>query len=230
MEMRYIARIRTDFSEKFGIPRQSGLVPELTGQIVFEPEYRTEDALRGLEGYSRLWLIWEFSEVSGTSWSPTVRPPRLGGDTRVGVFASRSPYRPNRLGLSCVKIESVDLRTKDGPVITVSGADMLDGTPIFDIKPYLPSSDAYPDALGGFGAAYKDYRLKVECPNCLLDRVPSDKRSALAGVLSLDPRPGYQHEKDRVYGLSFAGYNVRFTVDEDEGAVKVCGIDRIQAD
>lgn len=208
-----IAYIHTDFTDKFGIPRQSGLVPELTARIVFTPEYRDPNALVGLEGYSHLWLIWQFSTVAaeyaaGRRWRPTVRPPRLGGNARRGVFATRSPYRPNALGLSCVGLAAV----QDGELL-VTGADLLDGTPIFDIKPYLPYTDAHPEARGGFAGQTADYALTVRCPDALLDRLPPDKRAALLGVLKNDPRPAYQHDAARVYALEFAGHTVRFAVD-----------------
>lgn len=208
-----IAHIRTDFSDKFGIPRQSGLVPELTGRIVFEPDYRDPHALTGLEGYSHLWLIWQFSTVAaeyaaGKSWRPTVRPPRLGGNVRRGVFATRSPYRPNALGLSCVELAGID-----GCDLLVKGADLLDGTPIYDIKPYLPYVDAHPDARGGFADATAHYALDVQCPAALLAKLPEEKRAALLGVLQNDPRPAYQHDPDRVYAMDFGAYTVRFTVD-----------------
>lgn len=223
--MRIIARIRTDFVEKFGIPRQSGLVPELMGKIVFEPEFREPDALRGLEEYSHLWLIWQFSEVPEGKWSPLVRPPRLGGNVKKGVFATRSPFRPNPIGLSSVKIEKIDFYTDEGPVITVSGADLMNGTPIYDIKPYLPHVDGHPDALGGFSGQVKDYSLQVECSEDYLHLFPEDKRKALLGVLAQDPRPAYQHDEGRVYGVSFAGYNVQFVVSE--GVLTVCGVEKI---
>lgn len=208
-----IAHIRTDFSDKFGIPRQSGLVPELTARIVFEPEYRDPNALAGLEGYSHLWLIWQFSTVAaeyaaGKKWRPTVRPPRLGGNVRRGVFATRSPYRPNALGLSCVELAGID-----GCDLVVKGADLLDGTPIFDIKPYLPYVDAHPDARGGFTEQTAGYALAVDCSPALLDKVPKEKQAALLGVLENDPRPAYQHDPARVYTLDFGGHKVRFTVE-----------------
>lgn len=214
--MQVIARIHTDFSEKFGIPRQSGLVPDLTGRIVFEPDYRYPEALNGLEGYSYLWLIWQFSEVPDGKWSPLVRPPRLGGNKKTGVFATRSPFRPNPIGLSSVKIEQIMPHTDEGPVILVSGIDMLDGTPIYDIKPYLPHIDCHPDAAGGFAERYKDYALHIECPEELLAVFPEEKRQALMGLLAQDPRPGYQRDEDRVYGVGFAGYNVQFKVAGDK--------------
>ncbi|MBQ8683160.1 MAG: tRNA (N6-threonylcarbamoyladenosine(37)-N6)-methyltransferase TrmO [Clostridia bacterium] len=208
----YIARIRTDFGSKFGVPRQSGVVPELTARIVFEPAYRNPDALRGLEDFSHLWLVWHFSEVRQEGWSPTVRPPRLGGNTRMGVFATRSPYRPNPIGLSSVKMEAIDLHTPDGPVITVSGADLMDGTPILDIKPYLAYTDSHPEATGGFVTGLSDRSLTVDCAPGLLAGVPEDTGRSLLAVLAHDPRPTYQQDSDRVYGMDFAEYNVRFTV------------------
>jgi tRNA-Thr(GGU) m(6)t(6)A37 methyltransferase TsaA len=213
-EITPIARIRSDFPDKFGIPRQSGLVQELQAQIIFEPAFRNADALRGLEDYSHLWLIWQFSKAVRSTWSPTVRPPRLGGNTRMGVFATRSPYRPNPLGLSCVRLESIAY-TDDGPVLTVSGADLLDGTPIYDIKPYLPHIDAHPDARGGFAKDYADYGLTVHCPEELLAQMPEAKRPALLGVLRQDPRPSYQSDPDRLYGLRFAGFEIKFTVADN---------------
>ena len=210
-----IATIHTDFADKFGIPRQGGLVPELTARIVFEPEYRDPNALVGIEGYDRLWLIWQFSTVAaeyaaGKSWRPTVRPPRLGGNERRGVFATRSPYRPNSLGLSCVELAGVE----NGELI-VRGADLLDGTPIFDIKPYLPYVDAHPDARGGFTDTTKFYTLQVQAEPEVLEQIPADKRDALLGVLRSDPRPSYQHDPERLYGLSFGGVEVKFKVDGD---------------
>ena len=212
--IRPIAHIKSDFTDKFGIPRQSGLVPELTARIVFEPEYRDPNALVGLEGYSHLWLIWQFSTVAaeyaaGKSWRPTVRPPRLGGNARRGVFATRSPYRPNALGLSCVELSGIE----NGDIL-VKGADLLDGTPIFDIKPYLPYVDAHPEARGGFTEQTAAYALEVQCPQPLLDKLPENKRAALLGVLKNDPRPAYQHDPDRVYARDFGGYRVQFQVGE----------------
>lgn len=212
--MKIIARIHSDFSSKFGIPRQSGLVSQLRSTIVFEPEYRNPDALRGLEDFSHLWVIWQFSEAVREQWSPTVRPPRLGGNKRLGVFATRSPFRPNEIGLSCVTIEGIE-QTKDmGTVIHIGGADMLDGTPIMDIKPYIPYADSRPEASGGFTDSASSFLLDVCCPGSLLDGFPEDKKEALIGVLSHDPRPSYQNDPDRIYGLEFAGYNVRFQVKE----------------
>ena len=213
-EMQVIATIRTDFPTKFGIPRQSGIVDTLRAKIVFEPAYRNPDALRGLEDFSHVWLIWQFSgNARRETWSPTVRPPRLGGNTRMGVFATRSPFRPNPIGLSSVRIEKIQLHTEEGPVIWVSGADLLDGTPIFDIKPYLPYVDAHPEARGGFTETTKEYALQVHCPDALLCKVPKDKRAALLGVLKNDPRPAYQHDPGRVYALDFGQNKIRFTVD-----------------
>ncbi len=208
-----IARIRSDFPEKFGIPRQSGLVSDLRAQVVFEPEFRNPDAVRGLEDFSHIWLIWQFSQAAGRPWSPTVRPPRLGGNRRMGVFATRSPFRPNSIGLSAVRLERVELHPELGPVLYVAGADLLDGTPIYDVKPYLPYADTCPDALGGFTDRVERRRLTVDCPEALLERVPAEKRSALLGVLAEDPRPSYQADPSRVYGMAFAGREVRFTVD-----------------
>lgn len=222
MEIEIIARIHTDFPEKFGIPRQSGLVSELTGEIVFEPKYRNPDALRGIEGFSHLWLIWEFSEVKQERWSATVRPPRLGGNARMGVFATRSPFRPNPLGLSCVKLDGVEYDEIRGPVVRVSGVDMLDGTPIYDIKPYVPHADLRADAVGGFSDAYRDYAVKVEFPETLLAKVPEEKRGALLGVLAGDPRPSYQDDPERVYGFGFAGVEVKFSVGN--GVLTVCDV------
>ena len=213
--IKIIAEIRSDFPTKFGIPRQSGLVPELEALVVFRPEYRIPEALRGIEGYSHLWLLWEFSETRREGWRPTVRPPRLGGNTRMGVFATRSPFRPNALGLSSVKLLKVEPNTPQGPVLTVGGADLLDGTPIFDIKPYLPYVDAHPDARGGFTDTTKFYTLQVQAKPEVLEQIPADKRDALLGVLRSDPRPSYQHDPERLYGLSFGGVEVKFKVDGD---------------
>lgn len=209
-----IAHIESDFPTKFGIPRQSGLVDELRATIVFTPEYRNDDALRGLEGFSHIWLIWQFSEALQTEWSPTVRPPRLGGNQRMGVFATRSPFRPNSLGLSCVRLISIEKTENKGTVIRVAGADLMDGTPIFDIKPYVPYSDCHSDAIGGFTDSAGNFLLQVEFPPDLLNKVDTEKQDALIGVLSHDPRPSYQKDSDRIYGLSFANYNIRFTVKE----------------
>ena len=209
-----IARMRSDFPTKFGIPRQSGLVEEFRSTIVFEPEFRNPDALRGIEGYSHLWIIWQFSQAVRQEWSPTVRPPRLGGNTRMGVFATRSPFRPNNLGLSCVKLLGIEHTQTDGVVLHVAGADLMDGTPIFDIKPYVPYSDSFPDAVGGFTDTADDFILNVEFPDHLLLKIPPNKRQAAIGVLSHDPRPSYQRKPGRIYGLSFAGFDIRFTVED----------------
>ena len=224
MTLKVIAHIHTAFPTKFGIPRQSGLVDSLRGEVIFTPEYRSADAVRGLEDFSHIWLVWQFSGAVRDSWSPTVRPPRLGGNTRMGVFATRSPFRPNPIGLSCVRLAGIDLHTPEGPVITVAGADLMDGTPIYDIKPYLPYADCRPEALGGFAPAPAGARLAVDIPPELLERVPEDKRAALAGVLSQDPRPSYQHDPERVYGMAFAGLEVRFQVEEDR--LKVISVER----
>jgi len=210
-EMKVIARIRSDFKTKFGIPRQSGLVEELTATIVFEPEFRSPDALRGMEGFSHLWLIWQFSGNVRDTWSPTVRPPRLGGNTRMGVFATRSPFRPNPIGLSCVKIAGLRQDGEYGTVIDVTGADLMDGTPIYDIKPYAPYADCHPEARGGFASTRPDV-IPVDFPENLLERVPAEKRAGLTGALAHDPRPRYQTDEDRVYGMDFGGMNVKFRV------------------
>ena len=215
ISLQIIARMKSDFATKFGIPRQSGLVEELRSTIVFEPEFRNADALRGIGDFSHLWIIWQFSEAVRQGWSPTVRPPRLGGNTRMGVFATRSPFRPNNLGLSCVKLLGVEHTENYGTVLHVGGGDLMDGTPIFDIKPYIPYADCRPEASGGFTATAGDYLLQVEFPDALLSRLPEEKRKAAAEVLSHDPRPSYQRKPDRVYGLTFAGYDIRFTVKED---------------
>lgn len=214
MEMHPIAHMRSDFPTKFGIPRQSGLVEELRSMIVFEPEYRSEDALRGIEDFSHLWLIWQFSQAVREGWSPTVRPPRLGGNTRMGVFATRSPFRPNNLGLSCVRLLEVKHTQQYGTVLIVGGADLLDGTPIFDIKPYIPYSDSRPEAAGGFTDRVGNFLLDVKFPQELLEKLPADKQAAAVGVLSHDPRPSYQRKPGRVYGLNFAGFDIRFTVED----------------
>ncbi|MBR5303033.1 MAG: tRNA (N6-threonylcarbamoyladenosine(37)-N6)-methyltransferase TrmO [Clostridia bacterium] len=224
--MKIIARIQCDFKEKFGIPRQSGLVPDTRARIVFEPEYRNSDALRGIETYSHLWLIWSFSKAERDTWSPTVRPPRLGGNTRLGVFATRSPFRPNAIGLSSVTLEEVILHSPDGPVLIVGGADLLDGTPIYDIKPYLPYVDSHPDARGGFTEKTADYALHVNFPQNLFSRIDEDKRDAVLGVLAGDPRPSYQHDPMRVYGVRYAQHNIKFTVDGDRMTV----VDVIEAE
>ena len=216
VNIQVIARMKSDFATKFGIPRQSGLVQELRSTIIFEPEYRNEDALRGLEGFSHLWIIWQFSEAVRSGWSPTVRPPRLGGNTRLGVFATRSPFRPNNLGLSCVRLLGVEKTAEYGTVIHVAGADLMDGTPIFDIKPYIPYADCQPEATGGFTDTAGEYLLEVSFPAPLLEKLPEDKREAAKAVLSHDPRPSYQRKPGRVYGISFAGHDIRFTVEDSK--------------
>lgn len=210
--MKTIARIRSDFPTKFGIPRQSGLVDSLRAAVVFEPEYRNPDAIRGLDGFSHIWLIWEFSEAIRDTWSPTVRPPRLGGNTRMGVFATRSPFRPNAIGLSSVKLEKIDLHPELGPILHVSGADLMDNTPIYDIKPYLPNVDCHPEASSGFAGPVRSHCLEVDFPESLLAGVPAERRKALLGVLEQDPRPSYQDDPDRVYGFEFAEMEIRFSV------------------
>lgn len=220
-----IARMRSDFPTKFGIPRQSGLVEELESTIVFEPAFRNPDALRGIEGFSHLWIIWQFSQAVRQDWSPTVRPPRLGGNTRMGVFATRSPFRPNNLGLSCVKLLGVAQTEAEGTVLRVAGADLMDGTPIFDIKPYIPYSDSFPEALGGFTDTAESFILQVDFPPHLLEKLPESKRQAAIGVLSHDPRPSYQRKPDRIYGLSFAGFDIRFTVKEKN--LSVCEVRKL---
>lgn len=213
--MQVIARMKSDFPDKFGIPRQSGLVPELRSTIVFEPAYRNADALRGLEDFSHLWIIWQFSKAVREDWSPTVRPPRLGGNTRLGVFATRSPFRPNEIGLSSVKILGIEQTEEFGPVIHVAGADLMDSTPIFDIKPYVPYSDCHPEATGGFTDTAGDFLLKVSISNSIAEQIPPDKREALLGVLSHDPRPSYHQDPNRTYGLTFADLNIRFQVKDN---------------
>ncbi len=212
ISMQVIAHIKTDFTTKFGVPRQSGLVPAVKATIVFEPAYRNPDALRGLDGFSHLWLLWHFSEVKQDTWSPTVRPPRLGGNTRMGVFATRSPYRPNPIGLSSVTLDRIEWDTPQGAVLHVSGADLMDGTPILDIKPYLAYTDSHPDATGGFVAGLNDCAVEVDCPPALLDGLTAEQRDALLGVLAHDPRPTYQTDPERVYGMAFGGLEVQFTV------------------
>lgn len=224
--IRAIARMRSDFPTKFGIPRQSGLVDTLRSTVVFEPEFRNSDALRGIEEFSHLWLIWQFSEAVRKDWSPTVRPPRLGGNTRMGVFATRSPFRPNNLGLSCVRLLGVEETQEYGTVLHVGGADLMDGTPIFDIKPYIPYSDARPEASGGFTDRAGDFLLNVTFPDKLLELLPENKRNAAIGVLSHDPRPSYQSDPERIYGMSFAGCNIRFRVAETD--LTVIDVERIE--
>ena len=215
MTLKVIAHIRTAFPTKFGIPRQSGLVDSLRGEIIFTPEYRSADAVRGLEDFSHIWLVWQFSGAVRDTWSPTVRPPRLGGNTRMGVFATRSPFRPNPLGLSSVKLEGIEMRPEVGPVLLVRGADLMDGTPIYDIKPYIPYADCHPDAAAGFTAQTQFHHVEVVCPEEVWAQVPAAERDGLRGVLEIDPRPSYQHDPKRVYGMEFAGLEVHFKVDGD---------------
>ena len=221
--MKIIARIKSDFPTKFGIPRQSGLADNLS-TVIFEPEYRSDEALRGIEQYSHLWLLWEFSEVKDKPWSPTVRPPRLGGNKRVGVFATRSPFRPNPIGLSCVKLVEVR-KTSEGSVLVVSGADLMDGTPVYDIKPYIPYADCHTDAQGGFAQEKKDYTLNVECDDALRSLVEESKRDVLFQILSQDPRPQYIEDPDRVYGFEFSDFEIKFKVKENK--LKVTQIEKI---
>lgn len=213
--MKIIADIHTDFPTKFGIPRQSGLVEELKGTIVFREEYRDREAFRGLEDFSHIWILWEFSENVGKEWSPTVRPPKLGGNTRMGVFATRSPFRPNPLGLSCVRLEEIEYTNGYGPVLHVSGADLMDGTHIFDIKPYLPYVDSKPDATGGFTENLNNTKMKVEITEELLKVFPKEKRKALIEILEQDPRPAYQNNPHRIYGFQFSEWEVKFKVEDD---------------
>ena len=214
--MKVIARIHSDFSTKFGVPRQSGLVAELEATIIFEPEYRNPDALRGLDGFSHLWLVWVFDQAVRKDWSPTVRPPRLGGNQRMGVFATRSPFRPNPVALSSVKLAGIEQTAEHGTVLKIRGADLMDGTPILDIKPYIPYADSHPDAIGGFASAPAGETLEVTIPPELLERIPASRREALRGVLAQDPRPHYQDDPDRVYGFGFAGLEVKFSVDGNQ--------------
>jgi tRNA-Thr(GGU) m(6)t(6)A37 methyltransferase TsaA len=220
LELRVIAHIHNDYTGKFGIPRQSGLVPDAPSSIIFTPTYRNPDALRGIEEFSHLWLVWEFSENLRANWSATVRPPRLGGNITKGVFATRSPFRPNPLGLSLVKLERVQWESTQGPILWIKGADLLNGTPLFDIKPYLPHIESVPEAKGGFATAFKDYALQVQCPPELLAKIPQDKQPILLQILAQDPRPGYEHDEDRIYGLSFAEFNIRFQVQKDTVIVR----------
>ena len=215
VNIQIIARMHSDFATKFGIPRQSGLVEELRSTIVFEPDFRNPDALRGIEDFSHLWIIWQFSEAVRSQWSPTVRPPRRGGNTRLGVFATRSPFRPNHLGLSSVKLLGVEHTKEFGTVLHVGGADLMDGTPIFDIKPYIPYGDCHPAATGGFTDTAGEFLLQVDFPPQLLAKLPEEKQASAIGVLRHDPRPSYQRDPDRVYGLAFAGFDIRFRVQED---------------
>lgn len=223
--LRVIAHIQSDFTTKFGIPRQSGLVEAQRSTIVFEKEYRDANALRGIEGYSHIWLIWGFSQVCQEKWSPMVKPPRLGGNTRIGVFATRSPFRPNPIGLSSVRLLGTEAKRGLGTLLYVAGADLMDGTPIYDIKPYLPFTDSHPDALGGFGAKRLDYALKVDFPEAWLCMIPKDRQEALLASLAQDPRPAYRNDPEECFGFEFAGFDVRFTVDE--GVLHVCEIVRL---
>lgn len=225
MDMKPIAYIHNDYTAKFGIPRQSGLVEEVVSTIVFEPDYRNAEAFRGLEGWSHLWLIWVFSEAIRDTWSPTVLPPRLGGKTRMGVFATRSPFRPNPIGLSSVRLTGFDLHTKDGPVLYVTGADLMDGTPILDVKPYLPYTDSHPDAIGGFAEPVRDYHLEVVFPPELLAQTPKRLQVPMIGLLAQDPRPSYQNDPDRVYGVAFGGYDFRFRVRDR--VLTVCEVEQL---
>ena len=220
--MDIIARIETDFNTKFGLPRQSGLCEELKGRIVFEPEYRREEAFRGLEGFSHIWVLWKFSEAEREEWLPTVRPPRLGGNKRVGVFATRSPFRPNNIGLSCVKLEKIDYDSPDAPVLYVSGIDMMNGTPVFDVKPYVPVADCKTDATDGFTQYTKDYSLAVNFSDELLCILPEEKRAGAKQMLSLDPRPSYITDEERVFGVEYAGFDIRFKVKEN--MLTVCDV------
>jgi tRNA-Thr(GGU) m(6)t(6)A37 methyltransferase TsaA len=218
-DIKVIAHIRTDLPEKFGIPRQSGLAPNLKGTIIFEPEYRNPDAVRGLEEFNYIWLIWQFEGTQRESWSPTVRPPRLGGNTHVGVFATRSPFRPNSIGLSSVKLDKVEYTSDKGPLLHVSGIDLRDNTPVYDIKPYLHYADCHEDAVDGFAGGTKYYALKVDFPEEILKKIPEEKRAGIIQILSQDPRPSYHDDPDRIYGVAYAGMNVRFTVKDGTAAV-----------
>lgn len=223
MEITPIAHIRTDFTEKFGIPRQSGRVPELLGKIIMQPEYRNPEAFRGLEAFSHLWLIFDFSQAHRKEWSPTVRPPRLGGNQRVGIFASRSPFRPNPIGLSCVELVRIEHTPQEGTVLIVAGVDLLDGTPILDIKPYLPYTDCRPEAEGSFGEAFRNYRLEVRFPEEFLSLIPLEKQAAVIACLADDPRPSYQNDPERIYSMRFSAYDIHFTVSD--GILLVTGVD-----
>lgn len=222
--MKIIARIRTPFKEKFGIPRQSGISKDTLGVVVFEPEYRVDEALRGIEGYSHLWLLWQFSEAEREGWSPTVRPPRLGGNKRVGVFATRSPFRPNPIGLSSVKLVEVKRTDADGTVLVIAGPDLLDGTPIYDIKPYLAFTDSHPDAVGGFSDGVRDYSLKVNFPSDLLTLIPDGDRSSIITILEGDPRPQYKADGERVYGMIYGESEIKFKVTD--GTLEVVDVNK----
>lgn len=223
--MKIIARIKTDFPDKFGIPRQSGLVESLWGTIIFEPEYRKPEALRGLEEFSHIWLLWQFSQSKKEHWSATVKPPRLGGKKRVGVFATRSPFRPNNIGLSCVRLEGIRLDEKLGPVVQVSGGDLMDGTPIYDIKPYIPFTDCRPEAEEGYTRETRKHKLEVDFPEALLNLYPEEKRRAVVEVLAQDPRPAYVQDPERIYGVPFAGFDVKFQVERER--LKVRGVEKL---
>lgn len=216
--MKVVARIHNDYKSKFGIPRQSGLVDSVQSAIVFEPEYRDENAVRGLSDYSHIWLLWEFSESVGRQWSPTVRPPRLGGNVRVGVFATRAPFRANPIGLSSVKLDRIEI-TEEGPVLYVDGADLLDGTPIYDIKPYLPHIDCHPEATAGFAGAVKEHSLDVEIPEDLKDKIPAGQQQTIIDILKQDPRPGYQNDEERIYGMTYGQCEIKFKVRGNELSV-----------
>lgn len=224
--LQIIAQIHNDFPEKFGVPHQSGWLKKQKAQIIFEPEYRRPEAFRGIEEYDYIWLIWQFSETVRESWSPTVRPPRLGGNTRMGVFSTRSPFRPNSLGLSSVRLEKIELHPELGPVLHISGADLMNGTPIYDIKPYLPYADSHPEVRGGFTDKIEDYRLKVEFPETLIEKVPAEQREALVEVLANDPRPRYQNKPDKIYGLAYGSHDIHFTVKDK--TLKVCDVTELK--
>ena len=221
--MQIIAHLHNDFSTKFGLPRQSGLAKNMLSTIVFEKEYQVPEALRGLDGYSHLWLLWEFHQAKRESWSPTVRPPRLGGNTRMGVFATRSPFRPNPIGLSCVKLEEIKKTAEHGYVLIVSGADLMDGTPIFDIKPYLPYADCHPEATGGFAQDVMGHALKVKFPEEWLEKIPEDRRETLLSILEQDPRPGYQQDPGRIYGFAYGQWEIKFRVEGE--SLTVCQVE-----
>lgn len=225
-----IAHIKSPFSSKFGVPRQSGITESIISEIIFEPEYRDVSALRGLEDFSHIWLIWLFSESVSDSWSPTVRPPKLGGNKRMGVFATRSPFRPNRLGLSCVKIENINLHTENGPVISVSGADLIDGTPIFDVKPYIVYSDSRPEALSGFALNPSHNKLEVKFSDCVSKVLPKELLPGLTQVLEQDPRPAYQDDESRIYKMSYSGFDVGFTVHDGCAFVESAELTTIDVD
>lgn len=220
-----IAHIHSEFPDKFGIPRQSGLIDDLKAQIIFEPEFRIPEAFKGLEDFSHIWLIWGFSENLRSTWSPSVRPPRLGGNTRMGVFATRAPFRPNPIGLSSVKLEKIEFDPVNGPVLHVSGADLMDNTPIFDIKPYVPYVDSHPEASEGFGGPHKNHRLTVHCPEEWLDKIPEDRREALFAILAQDPRPSYQNDPERIYAIRFSGLEVKFRIHQEKAEICFIGSD-----